>query len=571
VRDSVSWLWGQISPIFDHVWGTVSAWVGWSVDTILPAIAGGVSDIVGGFGQFGREVVNGFQGLFEFLLEGLRGLISFFVGDLFRPAVDTMSRKFNLPIRYARGDFLSVDSFTQELLDPPILDNFLTAVGWAVAAIFSLIYSFFPALQPINQRIIQDANVQWRPARLTVQELLDAELRGISVPDGVDLQLARWGFSDDNIAALRALRQLLPTPTDLVRFGVREVFTPEVAARFGQFDDFPEQFANEMALVGFNRERALQYWAAHWDLPSATQGFEMLHRGIISFEELQLLLRSLDVMPFWRDKLIQISYNPLTRVDVRRMYQAGVLDEDQVFRAYLDLGYTPDNARHLTDWTKIAYPRGSDGPGGDLRNLTVATIRNAYVRRLIDRDEALDRLVQLDYSVDDAELQVSIWDFDLTVNPFERSVLDLKDLSRSVIERAYERRVFDFNRALVELVELGYTQEDAEIMLALVDQRLQEQLTDLQIDVVLNDLEAGFIDESTAVARLGAFGLHPERIDFLVQREVLRRQASTRRLTVTQLYRARAAGIIPTDQELLDRFVRLGYNQADAAILVAIR
>ena len=83
-------------------------------------------------------------------------------------------------------------------------------------------------------------------------------------------------------------------------------------------------------------------------LPSIGQGFEMLHRRVIEDADLDLLLRALDVMPFWREKLKDISYNPLTRVDVRRMHRIGVLEEEGVFNAYLDVGYNEENAQLMT-------------------------------------------------------------------------------------------------------------------------------------------------------------------------------------------------------------------------------
>ncbi|GAH93918.1 unnamed protein product, partial [marine sediment metagenome] len=44
----------------------------------------------------------------------------------------------------------------------------------------------------------------------------------------------------------------------------------------------------------------------HWSLPSPSQGFEMLHRGVIDEAELNMLLRALDIMPFWREKLTKV-------------------------------------------------------------------------------------------------------------------------------------------------------------------------------------------------------------------------------------------------------------------------
>jgi hypothetical protein len=76
----------------------------------------------------------------------------------------------------------------------------------------------------------------------------------------------------------------------------------------------------------------------------------MLHRGIISRDDLFMLLRALDIMPFWRDKLINMAYTLFTRIDIRRMYNIGVMNEGDVKRAYLELGYNDYNANLMTQF-----------------------------------------------------------------------------------------------------------------------------------------------------------------------------------------------------------------------------
>ena len=142
-----------------------------------------------------------------------------------------------------------------------------------------------------------------------------------------------------------------PTPQDLIRFAVREVYTPDIASQYGLFEDFPQEFITEAKKVGLEKSNAERFWAAHWELPSISMAFEMFHRRIINKNELELLLRSLDVMPYWRERLTQMSYNPLTRVDVRRMHKIGVLSDEDVYNAYLDIGYSPENAKRMQEFT----------------------------------------------------------------------------------------------------------------------------------------------------------------------------------------------------------------------------
>ncbi|GAI69295.1 unnamed protein product, partial [marine sediment metagenome] len=86
---------------------------------------------------------------------------------------------------------------------------------------------------------------------------------------------------------------------------------------------------------------------------SILQGFEMLHRDVITPEQLNSLFMATDIMPWWREKLQAISYSPLTRVDVRRVFKMGIIDREQVYRTYLDLGYNEEKAEWLTSFTEM--------------------------------------------------------------------------------------------------------------------------------------------------------------------------------------------------------------------------
>jgi hypothetical protein len=124
----------------------------------------------------------------------------------------------------------------------------------------------------------------------------------------------------------------------------------------------------------------------------------MLHRGVIKEEELDLLLRAQDVMPWWRDKLKAIAFNPLTRVDVRRMYQLGVLDEPGVIRAYKELGYNDENSQRMLEFTKVYYgPEDETGEEED-RDWTKAEILDGYRKKIISTDQARTALREMSYN-----------------------------------------------------------------------------------------------------------------------------------------------------------------------------
>ena len=231
-------------------------------------------------------------------------------------------------------------------------------------------------------------------------------------------KLKARGYSDEDIGVLKELAWIIPGAQDLIRMAVREVFSPDIVAKYGQMEDFPPDFAKWGEKVGLTEEWAKNYWAAHWELPSAGQGFEMMHRGVITNEDLKVLLRTLDVMPYWRDKLIQIAYSPYTRVDVRRMHKLGILKRDEVKKAYMDLGFDEEKAENMTKFTEEYNkdPEASEKTPTDTRqeknrDLTTAQIVTGYRKGLFTEEEARASLGELAYDPDEIDYYISMEDF----------------------------------------------------------------------------------------------------------------------------------------------------------------
>jgi hypothetical protein len=243
-------------------------------------------------------------------------------------------------------------------------------------------------------------------------------LRGKIDDSQLDEQLRGNGVSDDDLPNWRELYLALPTPADVVHMAVREAFTPEIAERFGQYADIPDGYLDMARKVGLSEEVAKMYWASHWELPSLQMGYEMLHRGIIEPPDLDLLMKALDIMPFWRSNLVKLSYNPLTRVDVRRMHKLGVINREEVKRAYKDLGYNDENAERLTVFTELynADPEDSESTDSDKRRVTERDRSkedwlSGYALGMINRTDALTGLAALGYDENEQEYYIAREDY----------------------------------------------------------------------------------------------------------------------------------------------------------------
>lgn len=234
-------------------------------------------------------------------------------------------------------------------------------------------------------------------------ELFNAFWRGSYSDADLTQYLKRMGYNEKDTQAIKTLTENLPPLTDLIHMLVRDAFNNQASAQYGYDEDFPQEINEFFAKQGYSSDWAKRYWRSHWNLPSPTQGYEMLHRGLINESDLDTLLRISDYPPFWRDKLRNISFNLYTRVDVRRLLQAGMLSESDAFNAYKEMGYNDDKARKLTDFAVL-------GISQEERDLTKTDVLNLYEEGLIDRGEASGNLVKMGYDNQEAESIIQLSD-----------------------------------------------------------------------------------------------------------------------------------------------------------------
>ena len=166
-------------------------------------------------------------------------------------------------------------------------------------------------------------------------------------------------------------------------------------------------------------------------------------------------------MPFWRDKLLQISYAPFTRVDIRRMNALGILDEPAVQRAYQDIGYDTARATLLTDFTLALNADEDPDDLSEVTELSRASVIGFYSDGVLDRDSAMELLIDMGYSTESALMYVTASELDA-----ERQAR--KDIKALVIDK-FKAGIISFQEAESEIMGLGLeTVERDRVIIALV-------------------------------------------------------------------------------------------------------
>ena len=318
--------------------------------------------------------------------------------------------------------------------------------------------------------------------RVGVGDLSTLLLRERMSEGAFDVELAKRGYKPDEIAKIKDLQKVIPALGDIIRMAVREAFTPEVVSRFQLHAELPGEMVAWAKKQGLSEDWARAYWASHWELPSLGMGFEMLHRGEITGDEMDLLIRTHDVSPFWRDKLTAIAYTPYTRVDVRRMYDAGVLDIKAVYRSYRDIGYDHVKATNMTAFT-VALSNAAE------RDLTKSEVLNGFKIGYFREQEAREQIIALGYDEAEADYYISKVLYDLWQAEIKEQV--------KYLQQQYVKALIDQNQVYSELGRLNLPSEQINRYLRTWDIKRQAktkspttaQLTKFRVQEIIGDGE----------------------------------------------------------------------------------
>jgi len=356
-------------------------------------------------------------------------------------------------------------------------------LGVVMALSGALILPFvYAGLAPVTRKVEQESEKKIRSGLLSPTSGITATWRELMTNEELDELLAKYGYTNEDIERIKKMEKFYPTVSDFITFMVRETFKEEIVKKYAYDEGYPEEIEPYTSKAGVDKEWVKHYWRAHWVLPSPTMGYEMLHRGIIDIKDLETLLKMADYLPYYVPKMIEIAYSPYTRVDIRRMYDEGVMKKDEVKRAYMDIGYDDARAEKLTQWT------------------------------------ITDKLKT------------------------ER------DLTKSEILKLFEIEEIDFSTAKGFLISIGYSEDEADFILAIHTAKMKEDEINDKIDLITLMYEKGDIDYDTMIIKLDELNIPSFRRDKIVLKAIRAREKSIKRPTKEDILKWFYAGQITTEK-----------------------
>ena len=437
---------------------------------------------------------NAGQAVPSFITLTLSGLLDKYLGI---PAL-YLARGFQYDLNYlypqtipSETDFVNL--FLSGFIDERSLECMVRANGSH--------YSWYKMLAGANRtRASNEQIIQLNRRGILNDEQAFAELRGNGVLEPFDRQ------------NLYTASEAMPTVSDIVRFMVRDADDEQVAIKYGTDAALDSKYGIQLQSwargQGITDQVMKYYWRSHWEIPSNTALFEMFHRlrpgrngganpnqVSVTAQDIKDALVVNDVLPFWAERLMEISYKPLTRTDAQRAYFIDAIDENELKDSYLDLGYNNDNADRLVRFTNQLKGKRKQSTGGTEKATSVLKYYKSF---LLTDSEATARLKNGGLS-DKAAIEA------MSIASKQRSN-DSQLACIKGVHSKYKRFIYGDSEARQDLIAIGVPIENIDKLVANWNCERGNKPKELSAAQVCKAYKQELITEMEYLRRLQAIG-----------------------------------------------------------------
>ena len=346
----------------------------------------------------------------------------------------------------------------------------------------------------------------------------------------------------------------------------------------------------------------------------------MLHRGKLpEGVTVEDYLKSADYAPIWRQSLVDISYNPITRTDAKRMYKLRG-DFDALVANFRANGYNEEDAKALAEFTRedvsletrqekellvgpvktsalamykarrisadqlrqtlanLKYPSELIDRfiadidfvrEQDRRDDVANALKASYVKALRSRDDTVAILEKAGYNESELAQLLETWDLLREATELQPHQAAQRDLTKGEILQAYADDVYTEDQARAGVSALGY--DDAEtsaIVGHAVLVKAKKALAD-EVEVIHQEAIAGgrsFNDASIALDQLGVPSTQKRLYLIKWGQE---RQKRIPDFPVALLEKLAAKNLLTTDAARY-YLINQGYTEAQIGLLLAL-
>lgn len=402
--------------------------------------------------------------------------------------------------------------------------------------------------------------------------------RGHAGPAEAREWLRRQGYTEQGAQLLVELIRQPLAPADAALMVLRGIIDESEGRAVGREAGYTDQDFDRLVL-------------ATGEPPGAEELMEALRRGFIDQQRFDHGIRQSRIRNEWIDVMGRLRFSPASTADAINAQIRGYIPESEARAISEQNGLEPGHFDFLL--------KGAGRPPGhmemvqlqrrglvsqaqvdqavresDIKDKYVGPVRGLYRHLLPERtvlqilghgaittEQALHDLADLGIDPADAKALVKAGTAQRTASH--------KHLAVGQVTALYEAHAIDKARAHQLIVALGYPETDVDMILSLAELKRHAAWRSQAIGAVRTAYLKHHVSEPEAQAELGALGVEQAEVAYLLRLWAIELRGQRRSLTEAQVIRAHKRGAF-TDQQAEARLVGLGYDQADAQLLVEL-
>lgn len=511
------------------------------------------------------EVLAAFEGLKE--LEGQGGsnaqdfIMGFFIGNVLVPAAEPY-------MRY-------ITHFMESQAESQIFDP-ATAAELAAKGIITDQFGASEASgggydNPHWEQLFDNARV-----RPDIGSAQDAWNRNLITESDFNVVLQYAGIPQYWWPMYKQLRHTILSPADIALASLRGNITDGDATSFASMAGMEQDELN--ILIGNTGEP-----------PGLMQLLEAYRRGFIDQATLAHGIRQSRVRDEWIDTVERLRYAPMSTADAVRAVVQNYLSDDDGKKIAEQNGLEPEH------WETLREAFG--------RPLSHEQMMQLYYRGKVTIEQVHQAFRESDlkdkYINQATELGVKLPALFETVNLYKNGSLSAPLASRILLEQGYQKDIVDYivksagtekpatpkhmttaeleqmyqdgllseDQVKARMVKLGYSKDDADALVTLVDAKLASHVASTEITKVGKKFQQETIDATQAEKDLTHMGVSSANAKRIINLWKLEQEATVKQLTPSQVLRMLKAGLLDRDQAH-KRLVKDGYSTGDATLLI---
>lgn len=404
----------------------------------------------------------------------------------------------------------------------------------------------------IGNRLDEAARRVYRPTRFTMPQVMELYAKGMVDGSYVLDALRNLGYRDEDIDKVIAL-------------SYRTFTEPQVQSMVNAGIMTAQEAVKHLRAAGYSADqinKLIQLW--NWErlenrrtvaLSTARSAFK---KGIIGENRFRQILADLKYTPEAIDIEValvkgekQTEERDLTVSQIKEAYQKGVLGTPETRKQLLEMGYDAQEAAVLIEtWSRTAEPK--------VLKLNKSSILEALHQGVIDEASARAKLRELGYTPADTDIIIRTYYAQTAVKP--------KALPLAQYMTAVRLGIISETTFRTKLTQAGYAPDDIDTALKLAQYQPHPTLT---YSFVLAALTKGVITKGEALERLTAMGYSQDDALVMIATAEKTEEPEAKRLPATFLMQALGNGLI-SEERFAEKAKELGYTDEDIGLMIAM-